>query len=47
MASLDTRADPRDPVRARANRRMLLLLLIFVVGTTLLLIAIEVGRQLT
>lgn len=45
-APIDTRVDPRDPVRARANRRTLVLLIAMVVGATVLLLAIEIGRRL-
>jgi hypothetical protein len=46
-APVDTRVDPRDPARARANRRTLFLLIVLVVGSTLLLLAIEIARRLT
>jgi hypothetical protein len=44
---LDQRVDPRDPVRARANRRLLTTLIVLIVSATLILLIVQVARTLT
>ena len=43
---LDQRVDPRDPVRARANRRLLTILIVLIVSATVLLLLVQVARTL-